>query len=128
MKSIIGRYILSGDDKDEYSSLPNDFIDLESKTITWHSDSEYDNVLQLQFKEKEIIISINNTKNNNKLIATKVRIRTSGSSYKCYYQEFERFYDELYRYAYNIESIKNQDNSPTRKISLFSKLKKYVYQ
>lgn len=47
MKSIVGRYILNGDDKDEYSILPKYFIDLESKTITWHSDSEKDNELQL---------------------------------------------------------------------------------
>ena len=134
MKSIIGRYILSGDDKDKYSSLPKDFINLENKTITWHSDSEYDNILQLQLKEKELIVSItrdNNSNNRNYSNSTKVRIRTSGSSYEYYYKEFERFYDELSRFAYRIEeSSKKQDvstndkTSPTKKLSLFSKFKK----
>ena len=133
MKSLIGRYILNGDDKDGYSSLPKDFINLDNKTITWHSDSEYDNMLQLQLKEKELIISIiidNNSNNRNYSNSTKVRIRTSGSSYEYYYKEFERFYDELSSFAYSIELSKNQDasandkNSTTKKLSLFRKLKK----
>ena len=133
MKSIIGRYILSDDDKNEYSSLPKDFINLDYKTITWHSDSEYDSILQLKLKEKELIISIyrdNNSNDRNYSNSTKIRIRTSGSSYEYYYQEFERFYDELSKFAYRIESSKNQDistndkNLPTIKLSLFSKFKK----
>ena len=118
MKSIIGRYILNGDDKDGYSSLPKDFINLDNKTITWHSDSEYDNMLQLQLKEKELIISIiigNNSNNRNYSNSTKVRIRTSGSSYEYYYKEFERFYDELSSFAYSIELNKTQDASANDK-------------
>lgn len=45
LKRIIGRYYLD-EDNNEYSTLPPDFINMESKTITWHSDSGNDNVLQ----------------------------------------------------------------------------------
>lgn len=130
MKSIVGRYLLSGDNEDEYSFLPKDFIDLENKIITWHSDTEQDNVLQLQFRDKEIEVSIfkdDNTKNSNYNNSIKVRIRTSGSDYGYYYQEFVRFYNELSRYAYQVESNKtptNDKNSPTKKLSLFDKFRK----
>lgn len=133
MKAIVGRYVLSDDSKDGYSLLPKDFINLESKTITWHSDSNQDNILQLKFREKEITLSIvrdKNTSDRNSNNSIKVRIRTSGSDYGYYYQEFERFYSELSRFAYQIESSKTQNistsdkTSPTKKLSLFDKLKK----
>lgn len=133
MKAIVGRYVLSDDSKDGYSLLPKDFINLESKIITWHSDSNQDNILQLKFREKEITLSIvrdKNTSDRNSNNSIKVRIRTSGSDYGYYYQEFERFYSELSRFAYQIESSKTQNistsdkTSPTKKISLFDKLKK----
>lgn len=120
MKSIVGRYILNNDCKDEYSILPKDFIDLKRKTITWHSDSEKDNKLQLQFGEKEIIVSItkdkntsNTTYNNN----IKIRIRTSGSSYEYYYQEFERFFNELLSFAYQVQSMNKRKTCANEKKS-----------
>lgn len=126
MKSMVGRFILNGDDKDEYGVLPKDFIDLDSKTITWHSDSEKDNKLQLQFGEKEIIVSITNNKTYNNAI--KVRIRTSGSSYKYYYQEFARFFNEISSFAYQVESMNKRDALTNeteigiqKKLSLFDK-------
>lgn len=107
MKSIIGKYILNDDDKNKYSILPNDFIDLENKIITWHSDSEKNNVLQLQ-------------------------LRTNGSTYEDYYQEFERFFDELFSFAYQGNLVRSQigstnEENPTiqKKLSLFNRLKKY---
>ena len=51
MKTIVGRYILNGDNKKEYSSLPKDFIDLEKKVIIWHSDGGTNNVLKLEYKK-----------------------------------------------------------------------------
>jgi hypothetical protein len=132
MKSIVGRYVLNGDN--EYGILPNDFIDLESKTITWYSDCGKDNKLQLQFGEKEIIVSITGDDNisdktyNN---AIKVRIRTSGSSYECYYQEFERFFNELSSFSYQVESMSKREiptyetkSTIQKKLSLFDKFKK----
>lgn len=105
MKSIIGRFILNGDDKDEYSILPQDFIDLENKTITWHSDTGADNILQLQYSQKAITITM--TKDNDRTYdgAIKVRIRTNGSSYEYYYQEFMRFFSELSRYATKVNGM-----------------------
>ena len=110
MKLIIGRYILSGDDKDEFNCLPNDFINLDDKTIIWHSDTKEDDILQLQLSEKEIIVSITRDKNINSSVnnSIKVRIRTSGSEYGRYYQEFEKFYSELSHFANQIELAKNQ--------------------
>ncbi len=134
MKSIVGRYILNGDDKEKYGILPRDFVNLENKTITWHSDGETDDKLQLQFGEKEIIVSIirdENTRNQNYNKVIKVRIRTSGSSYEYYYQEFERFFDDLSSFAYQVEAMNerevptNEAKNPFQKnLSLSDKLKK----
>lgn len=131
MKLIVGRYILNDDDKDEYNILPKDFIDLEKKTITWHSDSEKDNKLQLQLGKKEIIVSITRDENKGNRICDniiKVRIRTSGSSYEYYYQEFEKFFNELSSFAYQVESMNKRNTSTNetkstnqKKLSLFSK-------
>lgn len=134
MKLIVGRYILNGNDRDDYSLLPKDFIDLESKTITWHSDSEKDNKLELQFGKKEIIVSISKDKNESNRTydnSIKVRIRTSGSSYEYYYQEFEKFFNELSSLAYQVESVSKRDvhsnetkSVTQKKLSLFDKFKK----
>lgn len=107
MKSIIGRYILSGDAKDKYGILPSDFIDLDNKIIIWHSDSEIDDILKIQYEKGKIIISLIGNKNN-----IKVRIRKSGSEYGFYYQEFTKFYRELSDYAYN----KNNNISKIKRI------------
>lgn len=134
MKAIVGKYILDGDDKDQYSLLPKDFIDLEEKTITWHSDSDLSNTLQLKFGKKEIVISIYKEKNISDRVSNnsvRVRIRTSGSNYGYYYQEFEKFYRELSSFAHQVESLKtknistNEMKQPTQKrLSLFNKFKK----
>ncbi len=124
MKLIVGRYILTGDDKDDYSLLPKDFIDLESKTITWHSDSEKDNKLELQFGKKEIIVSISRDENESNRTydnSIKVRIRTSGSNYEYYYQEFEKFFNELSSFAYQVESISKRYVSPNETKSVTQK-------
>ena len=57
MKTIVGRYILSGDNKDNYSILPKDFVDLDSNVIVWHSDSGTDNILVV--KESTIMATHN---------------------------------------------------------------------
>ena len=133
MKLMVGRYILNGDDKDEYSILPKDFIDLESKTITWHSDSEKNNKLQLQFGKKEIIVSITRDENdiNRANDTIKVRIRTSGSSYEYYYHEFEKFFKELYNFACQVKPMSKSDvvtnetkTVMQKKLSLFDNSKK----
>ena len=49
LKSIVGRYMLNGDNKKENSRLPEDFIDLDNKIVTWHSDSGIDNVLRFSY-------------------------------------------------------------------------------
>ncbi len=121
MKLIVGRFVLTGDYKDEFCMLPDDFIDLETKTITWHSDSGVDNVLKLQYDEKSIKLFIMKSKNDN--VVNTVRIRTDGSSYGYYYQEFEKFFKELYSFAlsYSPEVMTPNNESPKRKLLLFGK-------
>ena len=95
MKSLIGRYILNDDYQNEYSMLPKDFIDLENKTIIWHSDGEIDNVLKLEYDEKTIKISISKCKKIKSNESNVIRVRTSGSNYEYYYKEFIQFYNQL---------------------------------
>ena len=96
MKSIIGRYMLNGDNNQEYSHLPKDFIDLDKKIITWHSDSGTDNILKFEYIDKKIIrISLIKDKHSKEHYNNSVRIRTSGSNYEYYYQEFLEFYRQL---------------------------------
>lgn len=134
MELIVGKYVLNDNEKNEYSSLPKDFVDLQSKNIIWHSDSVNDNILKLQFNENEITVSIVKDKkasNRNSNNAIKVRIRTNGSDYGNYYQEFEYFFNELSNFACQVNSIKIQNN-PTnatrpviqKRLSLFNKFKK----
>ena len=88
MKSIVGRYMLNGDNEKEYSRLPKDFIDLENKVIIWHSDSGTDNFLRLEYTENRTIkIAIQKCKDSKEHYTNSVRIRTSGSEYKYYYED-----------------------------------------
>lgn len=59
---------------------------MESKTITWHSDSGNDNVLQIQYLGDIIRIKITKSVKSNS--SNRGRIRTDGSDYDRYYQEF----------------------------------------
>ncbi len=134
MKLIVGKYILSNDEKNEYSSLPKDFVDLEGKSIIWHSDSEIDNILRLQFNENKITVSIVQGKrksNRNSNSAIRVRIRTNGSDYGNYYQEFECFFYEFFNFACQFDSMEVKNNllkgaQPViqKKLSIFNKFKK----
>lgn len=94
LKALIGRYILY-DYQEEYSMLPKDFIDLGNKTITWHSDGGTNNVLRMKYDERTIKISISKSKNSIKTETNAIRIRTSGSDYENYYQEFISFFRQL---------------------------------
>ena len=100
MKLIIGRYYLSGDATDSYNGLPKGFIDIKNKTITWHSDTGRENILKIQLLGSNIHVSLYRDlrfANDSSRIddGIRVRIRTSGSEYGYYYQEFENFYREL---------------------------------
>ncbi len=130
MKTIVGRYMLSGDNKDKDSRLPKDFVDLDSNVIVWHSDGETDNILKLSYNEKTITISISKSKDASSHKTNAVRIRTSGSNYECYYQEFLDFLrclSELeHRLNKTVEIVeqKAQEVPVQRKLALFGKHKK----
>jgi hypothetical protein len=102
VRQIIGNFILE-DDKDNIR-LPKDFVDLENKIITWHSDSGTDNVLELLHEDKSIIISITKDKKASSNVNNSVRVRTDGSSYEYYYHFFTQFHAELMQLA-NIVSL-----------------------
>ena len=118
IKTIIGRYILNDDGKTKYSHLPKDFINLDKKTIIWHSDSGTDNILKLECVNKKIIrISIIKDKNSKEYYNNSVRIRTSGSNYEYYYQEFLEFFRHLWM-------LEQRLNKPKEEIKIESQEKK----
>ncbi|MDE5889240.1 MAG: hypothetical protein K2H20_04400, partial [Bacilli bacterium] len=80
MKSIIGRYMLK-DAKNSYSSLPEDFIDLENMTIVWHSDGSTDNTLEITYNGKTIKVVVTKDNKTKTSVSNRVRVRTNGSDY-----------------------------------------------
>ena len=132
MKLIIGRYILSDDYRNEYSILPKDFIDISNKAITWHSDSGKDNILRLQLDENRIKIAISKDVSQKKYDdVVRVRIRTNGSDYENYYQEFEKFFNELTSLANRVDlskivdiSIQETSKVYSKKLSFLNRLRK----
>lgn len=130
MKSIIGRYMLNGDNVQEYSYLPKDFIDLDKKIITWHSDSGTNNVLKLEYIDKKIIrVSLTKCKTSKEHYNNSVRIRTSGSNYEYYYQEFLEFFRHLWMLEQRLnkpkEEIKKQSNEVITQPKKRSLLKRF---
>ncbi len=125
MKTIIGRYILNDDYHNEYSMLPKDFVDLENKTIIFHSDSGIDNVLKLEYDDKTIKISILKSKDTKSYETNAVRIRTSGSSYEYFYQEFLQFFNQLTILEESLNPIiqnsQQEEIVQPKKLSLFKK-------
>ena len=95
MKSIIGKYILEDYQDDYFPRVPKDFINFENKTITWHSDSGTDNILTLHFDNHKITVTITKSKDAKEHTTNSVRIRTSGSEYDTFYQEFTEFYRQI---------------------------------
>jgi len=127
MKCIVGRYLLNGENTKTHSFLPNDFVDLENKVITWHSDSGTDNVLKFEYTDnKTIRITISKYKNSKDYHNNSVRIRTSGSSYEYYYQEFLEFFrhllvleQRLNKTAPKIQPQTQEDKSQPKRLFLF---------
>lgn len=113
MKSIVGRYMLNDYNSGVCLNLPDDFIDLENKCITWHSDGSTDNILTLEYSEEVIKISITKSKVANRSAGNIVRVRTSGSDYQSYYQEFIDFYQELEKLEKSINEEKEDDAEVT---------------
>lgn len=129
MKSIVGRYMLNGDNEKDYSCLPKDFIDLENKVIIWHSDSGTDNFLKLEYTENRIIkITIQKCKDSKEHHTNSVRIRTSGSENEYYYQEFLEFFRHLtsleQRLNKSVEIIQQEKQEEPKKLSLFKRFNK----
>ena len=122
MKSIIGKYILEGYQDDYFPRVPKDFIDFENKTITWHSDSGTDNILTLHFDNHKITITIAKSKDAKDHTTNSVRIRTSGSEYDTFYQEFTEFYRQIWILEHELnktlEPVQPKQEDKTQKLSL----------
>ena len=103
IRCMVGKYVLSEPYKNEL--LPKDFIDIENKKIIWHSDSGLDNVLTFEYLEDVIRISINSSTNKRFSENNYVRIRTDGSEYGTYYQEFLTFFRQLTMLTVNFEKV-----------------------
>lgn len=114
IRCIVGKYVLSESYKNEL--LPDDFIDIKNKRIIWHSDSGLDNVLTFEYLDDIIKININSSTTKRVSENNYVRIRTDGSDYGTYYQEFLTFFRQLCLLVENFEkvnndAIKNADNT-----------------
>lgn len=129
MRTIVGNYTLE-DESMTYGNLPEDFIDLKNKLITWHSDSGTDNILKLQYENQKIIMSIIKSVKSNSNEVNRVRIRTSGSSYGYYYKYFLKLYRDLINLAFELNPPKvsqiNKSEQPKekqleRRFSIFKK-------
>ena len=101
MKSIFGRYVLDDHYTYEYSCLPKDFIDLDNKVMTWHSDTIAEDTLKIQYDNQIMSINLIRTNSEDYTHPISVRIRTSGSSYGLYFEEFKTFFREITRVAEN---------------------------
>lgn len=110
IREIVGNYILEDDSK--LQVLPKDFIDLENKLITCHSDGLDDSIIELLYSNDSIAISIKKSSNNeiNNDNVVKIISGRCGSSYGNYYQFFVKLYRELLCLAHSIDQTQN-DNS-----------------
>lgn len=97
LEHIIGKFILRGDTLGEYPLRYADFIDFDNKTITWHSDSGTDNVLKISYDERKVTVEIIKDAKASSNTNNSVRIRTDGSEYGTYYQQFDDFYKDMCR-------------------------------
>lgn len=122
MKSIIGKYILEDYQDDYFPRVPKDFIDFENKTITWHSDSGTDNILTLHFDNHKITVTITKSKDAKDHTTNSVRIRTSGSEYDTFYQEFTEFYRQIWILEHELnktlEPVQPKQEDKPQKLSL----------
>ena len=120
MKSIIGGYILNGENEKDNSLLPNDFVNLEQKKIIWHSDSGRDNVLKIEYLGKNgIRISLIKDEQSKEHYNNSVRIRTSGSRYGYYYQEFLEFFRQLLILEQRLNKPKQEEIVLPKRKTLF---------
>ena len=124
MKSIIGKYILEGYQDDTFNRLPKDFINFEDKTIIWHSDSGTDNVLTLHYEDYKITITITKDKNASNHITNAIRIRTSGSEYETFYQEFTEFFHRIWVLEHELNKSLEAPATPVQPQKKQSKLAK----
>lgn len=89
-------------------NLPDDFIDLNRKKITLHSDGYNDNKLELLLsKDKKVVLSIIKDSKASINHNNAVRIRANGSKYQDYYKLFKEFYKLLDQFRHILKEQKD---------------------
>lgn len=94
IKLLFGHYYIY-DIKNQYNLLPKDFINIENKTITWHSNNNDDNKIIFKHNGDSIKITMIKGKDDG-YSGNFVMIKANSSKYKNYYQEFISFFKNLY--------------------------------
>ena len=106
---MAGNYAL-----DEYKDiLPTDFMDFDNRIITWHSDGEKDNILKLTYSNERILLEIIKDIHAKDFNPNRVRIRTDGSDYSCYFEYFNAMFDRLSNLTENINELTMQNMDST---------------
>lgn len=101
MFEMAGNYAL-----DEYKDiLPPDFMDFDNRIITWHSDSEKDNILKMTYSNERILLEIIKDIHAKDFNLNRVRIRTDGSDYSHYFEYFNVMFDKLGNLTENINEL-----------------------
>lgn len=95
LEHIVGKFVLRKDVLGRGNLRYKDFIDIENRVITWHSDSSLDNVLRISYTKEKVNISITKDPSAKEHMNNGVRIRTDGSEYGTYYQQFTKFYTQI---------------------------------
>ena len=90
---VVGRYYLDKDDEFSGPKIPEDFINAEERTITYHSDkTNLGNSLVLTSLDNKMMISLISS---GPVRPAKVTVSKKDSGYFGYYQEFNKLYRAL---------------------------------
>ena len=93
MNRLVGRYVLRDPGADKMTRLPDDFVNIEEKTITCHSDDTNDSsTLRLTFLDNNKIKVALSRKSYR---PAKIKISSRDSMYADYYRDFKRFYEAM---------------------------------
>ena len=91
--SLFAGTVLEG--KETFSRLPQDFINLKEKKITWHSVATNHSTMELLYSPSDIQIHISSLKEENVVGFTNVIVGFGGSRYQHHYRSFTRLLENL---------------------------------
>ena len=92
-----------------------------SSNSSWFFSST-DNILTLHFDNHKITVTITKSKDAKEHNTNSVRIRTSGSEYDTFYQEFTEFYRQIWILEHELnktlEPVQSKQEDKPQKLSL----------